>query len=306
MIDLVLFVFFFGAALCGLFLWNFAAGRNNSFRISVSISDRPQLHVMPRYKGQRGWALCKRLLKRLAVIVGILSVSACIVFGAYEMCTMLKDVVKQSPPLTSWVYALALAVLVFALWCCCLGVVRHWVRGGISWCHAPRPLTYRGNATLPKRVYVGDSKNVTVNFNLAFSPTSLRHYASTSADTEIARELLVHVGLPRDEDDSIEIEFLAAGVQVQGDLKQKQRLTSSSLNYQWNCYFPNSGNHNVALILRVLRSSREVQLGRIEHKIKVVRIDHLTQRQVWIFATAAAVVSGILALAEGLRRLGVW
>lgn len=49
---------------------------------------------------------------------------------------------------------------------------------------------------------------------------------------------------------NLEIELQAAGMNVNGDLKQNQRLDVVSTSYLWNCNYSNAGKHIVNLIFR--------------------------------------------------------
>jgi len=165
---------------------------------------------------------------------------------------------------------------------------------------------YFGEGKLPKKVYEGDSKNVTINLRPSLKSFEIDkepiHIQGTKKGISIDLQFLAS-GNP---DEYLEFEFMASGFSIEGEKKQKQPLTSNILQYQWSCFFPNSGNHDFAFIVRVVTPEHCVEIGRIENVIKVVKVDHMTQRQVWVYATMASIFSGCLAIAEALHRLDVW
>jgi len=165
---------------------------------------------------------------------------------------------------------------------------------------------YHGNGILPTKVYEGDSKNIIVLLRPSSWVLDKDEKPLEIQDTRGGKSITLHIRRSFDVEEHLEVELLAAGFIVEGEKKQRQRLTSESLHYQWNCYFPHSGNHALALVVRVISPPSELEVGTIEHTIKVAKLDHLTQRQVWTLATLAGVLSGGLAMAEVLHRLGVW
>jgi hypothetical protein len=62
-------------------------------------------------------------------------------------------------------------------------------------------------------------------------------------------------------DQFLEAELLAAGLTAAGERKQRSALTLGKLSYRWNCYFPNSGHHTIALVFRLVCSSDILELG---------------------------------------------
>jgi hypothetical protein len=172
----------------------------------------------------------------------------------------------------------------------------------------PRIVRYNGVAHIPIRVYEGDSYNITVDLRPSIrkpleSVSSIRFQRMKDKDdVSLNLNVLRHSG----QQEFLELEMLAAGFTVEGDKKQKQVLTADSLRYQWNCFFENSGNHTFAVAFRVISGSDVSEIGRVEQSIRVVKIDHLTQRQVWVLASVAGILSGGLAILEVMRKLGFW
>jgi len=174
-----------------------------------------------------------------------------------------------------------------------------------------RTVRYEGKGRLPRKVYEGDSKNVIFDLNPTLHSLRGMHepflfFKNTISKTEEGLAITVQATHNDNASEYLEFELVAAGFTVEGDKKQKQALGSNNLHYQWNCYFPNSGNHIFFLVVRVIGSQNVIEVGRIEQAVRVVKFDHMTQRQVWIVATSAGVISGGLAIAEILHRLNLW
>jgi hypothetical protein len=163
-----------------------------------------------------------------------------------------------------------------------------------------------GEMKLPSRVYEGDSQNISIELRPRF------HYPSTDSEylrvRNVGASTTVNLSFNRDitQQQYLEAELLSAGLTIEGDKKQRQSLNSRELLYRWNAFFPNSGNHSVAFVFRLIGSPDTVELGTIQHDIKVVKLGGLTQRQVWMLATAAGIISGTVALTETLHKLGLW
>jgi hypothetical protein len=168
------------------------------------------------------------------------------------------------------------------------------------------PPVFAGEVTLPKRVYECDSQNISVDLRQAFSTSATHAEALYIQDTKSGKSVVLQFLQNNSVKEFLEIELLAAGLTVDGEKRQRQSLALQTLSYRWNGYFPNSGNHTLALMLRVVCPSGAIELGAIEHTIKVAKLDHLTKRQIWILASLAGIVSGGLAIAEALDKLGVW
>ena len=169
---------------------------------------------------------------------------------------------------------------------------------------------YSGITKIPKKVYEGDSKNIVIELQLI---------SWANEKDEILQIMKVKDGLNLtfsafDDIEYLEFELIAAGFVIKGEAKQRQPVTSDFLRYYWNCYFPNSGNHTFALVFRPISSAAAPNSDLfakwdariIEQTINVVKLDHLTQREVWFLASIAALISGSLTIAEILHRLGTW
>ncbi len=165
---------------------------------------------------------------------------------------------------------------------------------------------YVGQAMLPKKVYEEDSHNITVNLKPSFNMPSKDHNKFCVRDNKSGKSFVIQIVKNSRLKQFIEIELLAAGFEIDGEKKQQQSFSMKTLSYCWNCYFPNSGNHTLSLIIRLLSPSKAIEVGAIQHSIKVAKLDNLTKRQVWLIASLAGLVSGGLTIAEVFRRLGLW
>lgn len=171
-----------------------------------------------------------------------------------------------------------------------------------------RVIRYNGKAHIPLKVYEGDSYNISVDLH-----SSIREPLRNAPPMRFQRmkgddDITINLNISRhnNQQEFLELEILAAGFVVEGDKKQKQALSKDTLRYQWNCFFENSGRHTFAIAFRVINDSDILEIGCIEQSVRVVKIDHLTQRQVWTWATIAGIISGGLAILEVLRTLGFW
>lgn len=167
-------------------------------------------------------------------------------------------------------------------------------------------LAFEGEATLPRQVYVGDSHPISVVLRPTSRISTTRREQPHVRDTRHGKLIVMDIDWDAGLEQFLEIELLAAGLEIAGEEKQRQPLNSPRLTYWWNCYFPNSGWHWLSLVLRLVSQSETMELGVVPHNINVAKLDGLTQRQVWLMASLAGILSGGLAIVEALRQLGVW
>lgn len=155
-----------------------------------------------------------------------------------------------------------------------------------------------GEALLPNSVYIGDTHNVSIKMHPGDDEVARIYYGRPVQIQDIkgGKKITLKIRNDLDVEQSLEIELQCAGATIDGDKKQKQPLGIRTVYYNWNCYFPNSGNHLLNLVMRVIYQSDVLELGSIEHKVKVVRLGKLTQREVWLIASAGGVLSAIAAI----------
>ena len=164
-------------------------------------------------------------------------------------------------------------------------------------------IEYAGEAILPKKVYVNDSHNISINLKPISEtfPTLHSEKPLSIQDIKSGKSIILQIQRDSTLEQFLEIQLLAAGLIVDGDKIQRQSLTLPTLSYYWNCYSPNSGDHVINLIIRVVSQPYTIELGTIQHSIKVAQLDHLTQRQVqW-----TGIITGGLGISVLLQQLGV-
>jgi hypothetical protein len=168
-----------------------------------------------------------------------------------------------------------------------------------------RGVEYKGEAILPRKVYVGDSQDISIELIPSVYWSLTHEDTFRLQDKESGKVITLQIRQDVTAEQFLEIELQAGGFTVDGDKKQKYLLNflnSHKLLYRWNCYCPNSGSHWITLTFKVICSSDIVKLGEIKHCIKVVKLDHLTQRQVWMFATLAGVAGFITSVTTIVSR----
>jgi hypothetical protein len=159
---------------------------------------------------------------------------------------------------------------------------------------------------LPKQVYTDDSKNVSVELNQGpFLDEVTSSKILSVGDTESGKPITLQIQQDYDGDQFIEIELLAAGVIISGEVKQRQKITVPTLYYRWNCCFKTSGHHEMFLIFRLVNPSDIIELGVVEHRVRVTKLDHMTQRQVWLIASILTIISGIFGVIQVVSKLGM-
>ena len=150
---------------------------------------------------------------------------------------------------------------------------------------------------------MNDSHNISINLKPISEtfPTLHSEKPLSIQDIKSGKSIILQIQRDSTLEQFLEIQLLAAGLIVDGDKIQRQSLTLPTLSYNWNCYSPNSGDHVINLIIRVVSQPYTIELGTIQHSIKVAQLDHLTQRQVqW-----TGIITGGLGISVLLQQLGV-
>jgi hypothetical protein len=163
---------------------------------------------------------------------------------------------------------------------------------------------YSGVARLPKKVYEGDSRNITLILNRQSLRANLHYETLVTEDVASGKQVTLDIPEQNNSERFLEVELQAAAFTVDGDRKQKQPLQRERLEYRWNCHFQTTGYHEISLVPKVIDPSGERNFGAIEQTIMVVKLDHLTQRHVRI-ATIVVGVASFLSAVLGIV-LGVW
>jgi hypothetical protein len=147
----------------------------------------------------------------------------------------------------------------------------------------PMPVDYAGGITMPKKVFVGDSHTISFVLEQINRPYHEWNESLIVEDTDSGKWVRLRVPIQPGKANSLEVELLAAGVSLDREGRQEQQLLASrKLVYHWNCHFPNSGNLTLAFRLIARGPSVENDFGVINHAIKVVKFNHMTQRQLWV------------------------
>jgi hypothetical protein len=166
--------------------------------------------------------------------------------------------------------------------------------------------SFIGYAKLPKKVYVGNSQNMSISLSPAVQVTDDHGDAIEVGKTEGERtELSVRVPMTAKGIylEHLELELLAAGFEVHGEPNQKQKLTSHKLVYLWNCYYPNSGDQAYAIKFRKIDETAAFSIGHIEGTTRVAKLFNLTQSQVYAIAAVFGIPSGIYLFISALQSL---
>ncbi|HEX8319534.1 hypothetical protein [Longimicrobium sp.] len=170
----------------------------------------------------------------------------------------------------------------------------------------PKWVQLQGHARLPSRVYYEDSRIISVEFRVVNSELRLLHPAFTARESFDHDNAAVSLTALASAIDALELELVAGGCEIAGNLMQSQLLDATRINFQWSCHFPKSGTHEIALVARQVTSTGKVDLGRVEHSVRVVKFGPFTQRQVWVVASISAVFAGVIAVAKTLQELGLF
>lgn len=164
---------------------------------------------------------------------------------------------------------------------------------------------YRLTGKLPKRVHFGDSR--ALSFQMASREASLlaQVYSSDALRSgDVSKDIAVTLETTQGQQAFVEMEILPSGVQVAGSTVQRAELTGEPLNFIWNCFFNNSGSHIISFVIRMVQESKSTPVGQIDHSVRVVRVDHLTQRQVWLLGALFTFITGVIAAIGIIHSIG--
>ncbi len=154
-----------------------------------------------------------------------------------------------------------------------------------------------GTATLLSRVYKGDSHPIVLQLKNMNQPL----YLDSLHNSKTVEVRNINISLER----FLEVELIAAGLQVDGEKKQRQPLQLPHLSFRWNCYFEKSGIYQPTLILRTInRDSEAIEIGIVQYNVRVATFFNLTQRQAEQLGWVCGGISGLFGLLWTLRQLG--
>jgi hypothetical protein len=171
----------------------------------------------------------------------------------------------------------------------------------------PRYYSYKGLCTIPSRVYVGNSHNVSLSLGCVSPRIQLEDSVDTwlkerfsAIDAEGGKSVSLTV---KGDTTFIEVELMAAGISVDGEKVQRQSVNEQVLVFVWNCHFANSGDQRVNLVVKAVKGERTIPFGCIEQSIRVAQLDGLTRRQVWMLGV---VIGGVSLLSSILTIIKIW
>jgi hypothetical protein len=303
MIDLIIISAVAGLSSVAIWLYLSAEQVKATMDVDTRLTPTVLLGTDLVRRSSRSKQFYRRIRELLARIAPFLGVALLLAVVPFVINLALPDSINGI--CITLLVVFGLLALAFGLW---LLLRRRQLFGIAGFGDVPTELRYKGLAHIPLKAYAGDSFNITVD--LSPLPGSSEHLSLIeSKRLKDKDEVLLDLNISSPSigrQEFLELELLAAGFGLEGDKKQRQRLTASRLCYQWNCFFENSGVHDFAIVFRVVSDADIEEVGRLEQSVKVVKIDHLTQRQVWILATIAGIVSGALAILEVAKGLGFW
>lgn len=153
---------------------------------------------------------------------------------------------------------------------------------------------------LPKRVYVNDSCVV----ELSLVP-ELRYLSNVSSKLSLVNKEDGGVLIRADwntHSKSLEIKLTGVGIDVTPLDPELQ--SGESVFFSWGCAFPHSGLQTLVFRINLYYHNGSA-ISRIVHTVKVVQLDHLTSRQIRVFASVAAVLGVISTLLGIFKAFGM-
>ncbi len=302
MLDFVLLGLCIAFLISTVWLWYIGKSVDRRLIIAASVVPRPHVMGFPEYQPNQlrflSWAL-QESLPRLAALSGVCILALAIAFALAGFAN----------PILSLIIMVWILLTIFLVLARFVVLSQRHIESETDFNRAVTldyMIHYGGAGHFPEKVYQGDSKNIAIKLESTLLLPEGEEQPLQVRDVRGGKSIILHINRKDGIEQYLEIELIAAGFVVDGEKKQKQRLISNSLQYQWNCYFPHSGNHAVMVIFRLIAPPDELLVGSFEHTIMVAKLDHMTQQQLWILTTIAGVVTGMLAIAEALRRLGFW
>ena len=175
----------------------------------------------------------------------------------------------------------------------------------------PKRHKYVGEVRLPSKAYQSASVPIAIILERTPLVSLEKDTLFTVEDSGNGKTVTIQVPKLEDVEQFLEIEMLAAGVDVAGEIRQRKNISSSKLIYRWNCLFQKTGKQTMEFVIRLVNiqnstndvTLEEIELGLIRQTTRVVKLDGLTQTQIWIAASAAAAVSTIAAIASIIMTL---
>ncbi|HLV99435.1 MAG TPA: hypothetical protein VKT82_12245 [Ktedonobacterales bacterium] len=159
----------------------------------------------------------------------------------------------------------------------------------------PHMIYLVGDAILPtKRIYAGNAHNISLTLQTKNRVPGLQEEGHLTEGTNGGQRFDLSLQQPDRNEQFLEVELQAAGVNVKGASAQQQSLDLDFLRYHWNCHFTNPGDYEIALVMRVIHPSGVRNQGTIEHKMQVIQFRFISPR-VARWAALVGIVLGIVA-----------
>lgn len=168
----------------------------------------------------------------------------------------------------------------------------------------PRRFVFEGHAAIPSRVYIGNSHTLSITLArtsplIVVEPSNLADRSQFSVrDSDAGKSVSL---TPQASTECIEIELLAAGVELAGDKVQRHSADEPVLTFMWNCHFANSGDHRISLVVSTVTGAKRTAIGTIEQAVRVAQFDGLTRRQVMVLGGAAGAVTAVSGIMTIIR-----
>jgi hypothetical protein len=176
----------------------------------------------------------------------------------------------------------------------------------------PELFRYVGIAKLPKRIYVGNAQNITLDLKRDYDVDPTRGLDLQTEDAETlktGKEELQPVKVDLQVSGSyLEAELVGSGFETDNAKRiQRHRLPADIIAFAWGCTFSESGIRTPAIALRAVEQhngeERVESLGRIEQRTVVVQFDGMTKRLLDNITWAAGLLGGASS-AVGLVKTG--
>jgi hypothetical protein len=172
---------------------------------------------------------------------------------------------------------------------------------------------YLGKAKLPKRIYAGNSYNITLDLTKESADPSEGKYINIGKPQieKRGKEELANLPVNLQASGSyLEAELIGAGFTTNSERVQRRTLGADKIDFAWGCKFPDSGICNPAIALRAVTKNNNGEetvesIGRIEQEQStlVVQLDGMTKRVLDNLTWAAGLLGGASS-AAGLIKSG--
>jgi hypothetical protein len=165
---------------------------------------------------------------------------------------------------------------------------------------------FRGRMRIAKRVYADQSFPISIILYGHNAYPEQLIAALVAVDKPAGKELVLQLRSEVSQQQELQVAILAAGANIEGDQVQKQNVRSDKLIYQWSCSFPKAEQQIVTLQFTEITACNHNHVGNVEHKVNVVRLDHMNARQLVIWGAVSALASLMLTAIKVAHTVGWW